>query len=348
MVSPFEDGLEQRLRRFRDEIDGYRDTVRAILAMLNFYFYNVGAKLGVQIRAVQGRRLRRFSAREEPAAQSPVVPDFAVAVQGSQGIVGEVKRSLPQDRRYWRDVFDQLLSYDCQLAGWPTEDGAVATHEITLVVHQSRAVAVRDFYEREREGGQVTFTRPFSIIEFNRSDERQTYFFFRTQFGELAQNELADRLRLGVQVPMDVLLRKYPTVELYDGPPPLPLLMQLIWAHVVTPKAAAKGSFRALRKRQKLELDLEIEEMVSVLRKGFSFASFLGYQEGLDCPVPAREWVVGACEKFIEGGDALWLSVGKTTVRFLFQKHDDVLDHCLRICAQKPADDKGQGFLFVP
>ena len=169
------------------------------------------------------------------------------------------------------DDFEQLMSYDVDLTGWPSQDGRVDQHDVVLIIEQGRAVRVRKFYESNT--GTIKFTRPFIMVQINRSDNRQPYYFFQRVFGTLSDASLDTVLEEGKKVPMKVFLEKYSTVKLYDAEPPLPYLMELIWTQVVVDAARLTPGFGKLRKRQKLPIDLKVEEIVQRLREGFSFQS---------------------------------------------------------------------------
>ena len=76
------------------------------------------------------------------------------------------------------------------------------------------------------------------MIEFNRSEERQVYYFFRLEFGAIQDHELAQRLKEGVAVPLEKVILSFPNVKFYDADPPIHSLLALLWIDYFTPLAA--------------------------------------------------------------------------------------------------------------
>jgi hypothetical protein len=261
-----------------------------------------------------------------------VTPDLGILVGNHDGVLGEVKLSFPKDQDCWMDAFRQLMAYDDDLTGWPSTDGKVNQHDVVLITEQARAVAVRKFCQR-RLGGEVTFSRPFVIIQCNRSDQRKPYYFFQRIFGQLSHAELDSRLEEGVKVQMDVFVGKYSTVKLYDAEPPPPYMMQLIWSEVVVETARQDPRFERLKKRQKLDVNLSVDEIAIRLREGFSFRAFQEPDDDRGPAVPARTWVTAALEQLVSLKDAEWVDSEKRSIRVLFQKYEDVLGHFIQACS---------------
>ena len=76
------------------------------------------------------------------------------------------------------------------------------------------------------------------MIEFNRSGERQVNYFFRLEFGDIRDPELAERLKEGVAVPIEKVIRSFANVKFYDADPPIHSLLALLWIDYFTPLAA--------------------------------------------------------------------------------------------------------------
>jgi hypothetical protein len=238
------------------------------------------------------------------------------------------------------------MRYDDDLSGWPSDDGHVTSHDIVLITHQSRAVAVKKFYD-EHSGREISFVRPFAIVQCNRSDQRRPYYFFLRVSGLLSDGELDQRLEEGVSVPMDVFVVKYSTVKLYDVEPPLPYMLELIWTNIVVNAARALPKFETLRRKQKLPVVLDVDDIVEQLRSGFSFRSVRGAEHATGPAVPAKQWVVRALEQLTALGEAEWIDATKATIQVFFQKYDDVLEHFIQECsraAQKGTDKQKRLF----
>jgi hypothetical protein len=331
----------------RAEIDNYNDSIFAIVGFMNFYrFDDTTRKIRNDVLVFQGRRLTPSKqTNAEGAAVEYVTPDLGVLLPTNHGVLAEVKRSFPKDHQHWHDDFQQLMAYDDDLTGWPTPSQKVPTHDIVLLLHQTRAVAVKDYYE-QNPGGSLKFTRPFTIVEFNRDSEAQAFFFFRTITGAVSQKPLADRLRLGIPVPMTMYLLQYSTVKLYDAAPPLPCLLELIWTHVVAFKISNTQAYKMPAKKQKVKVEVTPDEISERLETNFSFHGLQqGHADGRQPKVLEKCWVRDACAALVKFGDATWTDTTKTKLIINFVKRENVLDYFVKQCARDPQNN-GQMELF--
>ena len=104
--------------------------------------------------------------------------------------------------------------------------------------------------------------------------------------------------------------------------------MELIWTNVVLPKASLDEKFSKLRRRQKIEVTLQIDEIVEKLRKEFSFYRLCGDDSGCQPGFPRKVWVKRACDYFLKSGDATQVDPQvREEVKFLFKRYDDTLGH---------------------
>jgi hypothetical protein len=338
---------ERAKQAVKDKINDYENSIQAIVGFVNFYVYDDVAKSNRPgVRVFQGLRLTPSPDKRttpEGNAVDYVTPDLGVLLPANTGVLGEVKLSFPKDRERWIDDFRQLMRYDDDLHGWPSDDGRVSSHDIVLITHQSRAVAVRKFFEA-RLGTEISFARTFVIVQCNRSDQGRMYLFFQRVSGTLSDGRLDQRLEEGVPVPMDVFVVKYSTVKLYDAEPPLPYMLQLIWDNVVVSAARSLPKFETLRRKQKLPVVLEVDDIVDQLRSGFSFRSVQGVQHAAGPAVPAKAWVVRALEQLIALGEAEWVEPTEAAIQIFFQRYDAVLEHFIDACscAGQRASDRQQ------
>jgi len=338
--------LEQKIaeqeRKIRDDIDNYIDTVYSILGFSSFWFFDstTGNYL-TNVKVFQGRLLSPIQKDENMSSiGNDVTPDLGVVVEDDhRGILGEVKKNFPKDNteRAWK-VFEQLQSYDQELIGWPTENEKLESHSIALLVHQTTSRAAQNFYLKDFKNKGASFKRPFSIFQFNRSDQRIPYFFFQLLEGTLGEIEPQVDTYNGVQVPMAALVKLYSESKLYDGNPPKAYLLYLIWEHVFTPEARKNPAFERLRKDRKLEITIKLEEIVNILHEGFSFHRWHEKYPNRQRQVPRREWVAKACEFLVEKQEGKWEveQVG-TEIVVYYRKYDDVLGHFIRLQAESEA-----------
>ncbi len=339
-----------REQELRNEIDSYKDSLYAIVGFMNLYRYDDDAKkMKDDVILFQGRQLSPPKVEIEGQAftggsQQFVTPDIGILLPDESGVLGEVKASFPEDRLLWIRDFQQLMKYDQELTGWPNSSGRVKNHDVVLLLHYSRSVAVRKFYD-EKKGSEINFTRPFCIVEFNRLPQAKEYFSLRIQMGTLSQKQLSDRLEEGVQIPMIVYVSEYSACKIYDCMPPMPYLLDLIWSHVVTLKASEDPKFPRLRKNQKLEVEIPVSEITEQLYKQFSFYHLHGDQAERQPKIPKQRWVKKACERLVTAGNASWIGENKERLKFGFVRLEDVLDYFVKLCAQDPKAET-QGELF--
>ncbi len=304
-----------------NKIDNYNQTIVAIVGFMNFYKYDSENE---PIVLFQGRRLKP-SGDGDPEF---VTPDIGILMSDSTGVLGEVKHTFPKNQELWVNAFDQLQKYDDDLSGWPNEEERVAIHDLVLLTHTSRSRTVGNYYREKKGNGDISFSRPFSIVEYNLISERKNFFFFRIEEGVLTDEHVNTKLQEGVPVPMSVLILNYAAVKLYDDKPEVPYLMFLIWNLVVLEKASELEQYRSLRKNQKLDLALSVDEIVETLRLGYSFRLLNSEFADMQPQVPKKVWVKEACQKFVEWNEATWNENDKSTLTFrAHKKYENTLKH---------------------
>lgn len=327
----------------KNRINDYKQTIHAIVGFMNLYLYdNERKEMRNDVIPFQGRRFDPSPAKsfsQKGGEVNYIIPDFGILLPSNNGVIGEVKKSFPRDQNLWFKTFDQLMRYDDDLVGWPTDKEKINSHDIVLILHQSRGAGVVEFYETHKEK-KIEIKRPFSIVEFNRSDEEKSYFFFRKSLGNLSEEAVDRQLKYGVPVPMDILIGIYSTVKIYDDEPPLPYLLEVIWTHVALEKASESERFKKLRKNQKMDVKLEVETIIEELHKGFSFRAHYDIDSKRQPRIPKREWVVRACNKLVELKEAEWIDQQKTTLTIFFKAYDDILNHFIECCSDEFQTDQ--------
>ena len=322
---------------FRNAIDDYEQTIHAIVGFINFYRYDDETKkIKDNVLIFQGRRLvpspnKAINLKGEKIPY--VTPDIGILLPSKNGVLGEVKKSFPQEQELWFSTFEQLMSYDDDLTGWPSNDEKVISHDIILLLHQSRAVVVCEYYNNKKDS-EIKFNRPFVIIQFNRADERIPYYFFQKRLGDLTEKHINNKLHYGTSVPMDDRIPEFSIIKIYDSEPPLPYLIDLIWTNVVLGTALKNQKYEKLRKNQMIDVILEIDTIVDELHKGFSFYTlYKDYPERQE-KIPKKEWIIRVCEVLVKYGEAEWIDSTKSSIKVFFRTYDDTLDHFIDICSE--------------
>jgi hypothetical protein len=331
MAQPVNERIEQLIKGIGIAIDDYNDTIHAIIGFVNLYLLDDTYQHRPQVKGFQGRHLVPLSLEQQPLQSKDdyyVSPDLGVVIEDDKGILGEVQKNFPRDdTERGTKIFAQLKGYDQALIGWPVPSKKVKSHETLLLVHLTTSAYAKDFYQEKLPTTGIVFKHPFSIVEFGRFTQMQEFFLFRTALGEPTEIGGEKKLKYGVSVPMRVFLYEYAKIKLYDAQPPVPYLAELIWTHIVTPIASENPNFEHLRKNQRIEVTVAIDEVVDKLDEGFSFRFWhLQYPESQP-RIPHKEWVRQACQFLVESGEAKWVEGSEDTklVVFYHQRYKDTL-----------------------
>jgi len=333
--------------KYKNIINDYEDTIFAILGFMNFYRYDDATKsMRNDVKVFQGRHLKRLEQLENKEDQSEkdkskkhsfiehtITPDISIVYNGNIGVIGEVKKSFCNDSDKWIDDFKQLMLYDGNIISWPTVDGKISSCELVLLLHYSRAVRVRDYY-LSKKGSGIKFICPFSIIEFQHTEEGNHYFSFRLVEGQLQDESIHKKLHDGVEVPMEIFSNIYSQIALYDSEPPIPYLLDIAWRYVVTQIAMQDERFPSLFKNHKLEVVVDIDAVLDILSESFSFKQLHGSDIENQPVIPKREWIIRAFDALCKAGEAKWLDNTNQRVSIIFRKYDDPLEKFIEICAK--------------
>lgn len=314
------DGIDKIL----SAIDDYENTAFAMLCLANLYRFDDKARsFREQVRFYQGRRLTTSDTnRRSPSTE--VTPDLTITVDQDSASVAEVKMSLPDDRAFWSRTIEQLERYDNDLLGWPTPGGRVDSHDVILVVHQMR-IPIVEIIRSKMASSELRFERPFFVLSFIRSDQRDTFFLFRLELGEPSFAPVRERLASPVSIPGDVVAVYYGRFKLWDSRPPIPYLMDLIWREVVADRAASDDRFAVLRRNSRLPIQLSIAEVASYLQDNFSFDQSIptdasATERERQPSVPRVDWVRAAIEGLVDSGQGRWLDEHRERCEIDYQK----------------------------
>lgn len=313
----------------KDKIDNYLQTVHALIGFMHFFrFDKNSASINEDVKVFQGWRLEpseNKKVKNNGEAVKFVTPDLGIVYDENQGILAEAKVSFPKDKELWKKPFFQLMSYDDDLKGWPTVTGFINNHDIALLVNQERCSQIVKYYKNIDEN-EIKIERPFIIIQFNRSDGRRHFYFFQKQLGDLSNKNVNAILDDGEKVPMDLFVASYAKIKLYDSEPPLPYLIQLIWENVVLQRISENPKFQFLKKRQKLEIILQLDDILNDLSNGYTFHSLHTDVTGRKPQIPRKSWIIKACDFMVKHKEAEWIN-GRETIKIYFQRYDSILDH---------------------
>lgn len=330
---------EEEYRRIRDEANDYHETVQTLLAFAAFVCHDgqsrrTGSHFGF------GRRMTTSSAnRVSPNAE--ITPDCITQKESDYGIVAEAKKQISRATEQWDAHVAQLRKYDDQLTGWWTESQQIAKSDAALLIHQSRGRAFTQFLQSKKDEDPLNVGEHTSVIEFNRSDEGQSYIFFRLEWGVVNDRELAEKLQPGVQVPVEKVLRSFPNILFYDAPPPIEDLMTMLWMDWLfsrfDPALVDPASGTAA-------LTVTVSEITSDLQQAYGSKALEVDQRSAE--FPRSRWVREALDAFVglematAGGD------GETyIVKYKTIPKEDVLERFVRLRRGPRATDTDPGQL---
>lgn len=327
----------------RVKIDDYFDTIHAILGFCSLWFYDTTTQMSrLNIKVFQGRRLTKINdLANEEKVKNEICPDFGIVINNDGGILGEVKKNFPKNEENERQktIFDQLKSYDNELDWWPTNNGKLNSHNIVLVVHQSTSRRAQDYYSEKYNSKEIKFTYPFSICQFNRSDQRVPYYFFQLVTGEISNAMGNVDLYNGVQVPMAPLSKLYAKSPLYDAEPPLSYLLNLIWIHVVIPAVSENENFGRIKKNQTIELKLKVNDIIERLHEGFSFVHWHRDNPEHQPHIPKKEWIQKACNFLVKIEKAKWITNGEELTIYFTKAIEDISEYFIKLEAEDQAKE---------
>jgi len=283
------------VRQALDEVEDYRQTVKALLAFAAFVVHDGNSHRRGSHFAFGRRMVTSTTNRVSPGTQ--VTPDLVAQKSPDFGIVAEAKKSLPLDQARWRVYLEQLRKYDDELHGWWTHSAKIPVADSALLIHISRSRPFRRFVEQlaAEEGEENTIGANTSLIEFNSSEETASYFFFRLEHGAIRDDELNQRLGDGVSVPLDKILQSFPTVKYYDTEPPMALLLSELWMDTF-PAMLEEAEYD--EQHTVFNLSATVEEVTRELQAAYGSGSLEHDERSVE--FPQQKWIRRAFEKLVE------------------------------------------------
>jgi Holliday junction resolvase len=223
--------VEISVRAMDEAINTYNDTVDALICFGHMLTWNDSSRAYRAGSAYAlGRRLDTSSANAI-AKNGTVTPDLIAVVTPKYGIVGEAKPSFHGTVKEREDDLKQLMKYDDDLIGWPITGEKIEKSDVVLLVHYSRKGDAQDILGAATKDGKFNISRNFAAISFGRMTQAQEFMSLELFWGQLSDGSLQKRLR-PLLVPLEKVRPLNPAL-MYDDPPPLPLLIQLAWDHVL-------------------------------------------------------------------------------------------------------------------
>ena len=272
---------EDKIERILDKIDNYKQTVGVIgaLGLTLVRHYDAKFRIGHKLHPSSQNRIQ---------AKDPVTPD--IVAQGKNiALIGEVKKSFPQDHKRWLADIKQIEKYDDILNNWLESD--VKNHDVMLLIHMSRSVSFKKFLISKIQKKQVVFTHPLSIVEFVRNSERNTFFALRKIWGQLTNKTLDKYLSTDpINVRADEIVVELSTHWFYDSEPEPAYTMSILWDKIF-PNKISPEMYRKAGSKKKPEITITINEILNECKTFFSSPN---------SSFPRKSWINKAMDELVK------------------------------------------------
>jgi hypothetical protein len=285
------------METFRTDCDNYDQSVLAIKAIANVIRWNDSTKsFDPNSRAGVGRRLRT-SVKNRVSPNTTVTPDLVV-VRDKAGHLIEAKVAMSRDAKLRERRLLEIQKYDDELTGWPTDTATVKSHDIVLFLHYTRAVEVIDQLRALRSAKKFEMNRPFAVVSFVINDQRRLWLALELREGAMSDAGLNAKFRKVCSVAVENLSAdpQLALMKLYDAPPPLPYLMNLVHETIVNMMSG--DELEQLRDLGEVRRAVTL----SVLRR--AMADRCGCEQSGDGSpeIPQHSWLVDAMDAFMAMG----------------------------------------------
>jgi len=286
-------------QRLKDESDNYEQTVLAIISFAHLLRYDDSKKEFLPDSLFFIGRKMDTSPNNRISPKKNVTPDLILQLNPNYGIVGEVKKSLPQNQEFWKKYFKQLQKYDDDLKGWKTINETIKKIDLVFLTDYLLKSEVLEYIKQKTQSGEFKIDNNFCIVTFARLHQAHEKFTFENISGKFSDRGTNEILKIGAPRPMIIeeLLEynKDFTVKFYDSPPPLPYMMMILWDNIfsnvrtVEQYVDEKG-----KKQQKFEVNIDI--LTHELQEKFAH---IDNHDSRQKKVPERDWVKKAMEEFV-------------------------------------------------
>ena len=299
--------LETHIRRADEDADRYEATVHVLLTFAAYVTHD-GRQRRPRSLFGFGRRMDMCRARPESECgdvqsdsdekltdeelsatgttpQAEVTPDLVAQKSPTLGIVAEVKAGMSDSDDVWDDYIGRLESYDTRLAGWWTDTAGIEKSIAILLIHRSKSRRLVRALKKRISEGDVSLSRNTAVIEFVRSDQVDTYYSFRSEWGQVQDPDLGPRLYDSVEVPLKKVIQEFSAIQFYDAEPPLPMMLEILWGEFF-------GQIEDLEYDEETKswpLGITVDAVTSELQKAYGSGAL--HCDHRSCEFPRATWV---------------------------------------------------------
>jgi hypothetical protein len=304
------------IKEIKEKIENYISTIHVSQAFISLVTWKDN-RVTDGTHYSFGRRMNT-SDQNRISPNELVTPDIVIQCQPDLGYIVEVKKTLSKDNREWENVSKQIIKYDDLLTGWwESSDETIDKQCVVLLIHQTRSIEFCDFFREYGKRDNITIAENISIVEFNRADESNQYYFLRLQFGHIYGDQLERKLHNGIDIPIMKVLSSYGTQKFNDHEPPVvEYMMAILWQDIFN---SMRG--KDIDKRYKgFPIEVNVNQLVTELQKLYGSEG----KNHRDVEFPQKKWVVDAMDAFVDRGFA-WKSEGdKFIVIFKLLRRDPI------------------------
>jgi len=296
--------------RLKQDVDTYIDAIYALLALVNHARWNHDEKtLRGDVTFGIGRRMTTSKANRT-VPETDVTPDCIIQLGASAGVVAEAKPGVARSKAIWEENLKQVGKYDDNLRGWWTDNELIPAHDIVALVPLPRAVDFVDLVEAQIRDGVIAFERPFAIVAFvKNTGAEKTWVILKTEYGQISDSVLRERLRRAVPIDWQLLLTGYRDPKFIDVEPPLPYTLYVLWDYVFSRQAAGKPSEAG---QNWITLKVEVRALARETQEFYGFTS-----EGpRSVEIPRQKWIRRALDALVIFGMAKRESESQYLVKY--------------------------------
>lgn len=284
------------IEQVREKIDEYKGTIHAIQAFISLTTWdNQTRQIKSKINFSFGRRMST-SPKNKILPNSQITPDVVIQLAKNLGYSVEAKYSMPKDPSHWEDDIKQLLKYDDTLQGWWTKDEYIPDHCTVMLIEQGRVVKFVEHLKKWINKNKLSFGKTTSIVRFSKSDNAKPYYYLQSDWGNILDKDLSNRLKYGEKIPIEKVVATYGTKKFYDTEPPaVEFTMSIIWQDILTQEAP---NSKYDKKFGGIPLYVNLDNLTSEIQKLYGQES----NSARDVEFPRKDWIQSAMEEFINIG----------------------------------------------
>ena len=293
---------EDDVQKLRDESDNYEQTVISLISFAHLLRYeNSNKKLKQGSYFFIGRKMDT-SSKNRVKPNSVVTPDIVLQDSSEYGIIGEVKKTLPQDKDYWKKTLKQIHKYDDNFKGWKTSDEMIKRCDLVCLTDYLLKSDVSEYLIQKKRDGEFSTTNNFSLISFIKSSGSEEKFSFERVCGKFSEERLNNLLKKGKPMPMPLeKVMQYNSngaIKFYDSKPPLPYIMNILWQHIFPPIRTIN---QYVDENGKKQFETNIQFLTQELHDKFTHTD---NHDARQPKIPETIWVKEAMDEFVRLGYA--------------------------------------------